>query len=84
MERGREESRMKYYVICRGDTNIPLGDGTVHTSTVKGKYALVTSRSFPTFGDAETYAEGVAPSREPKILMEVEPAHQFGKNDGWY
>jgi len=71
---------MKYYVMCRLDNTMD-DDGEY---TITGKYVLATSRSFDTFGEAETYSEGVAPSREPKILMEVEPAHQFGKNDGWY
>ena len=41
--------------------------------TVPGKYVLATSRSFPTFGEAEVYSEVIAPSREPKILLEVSP-----------
>jgi len=62
---------MSYYVICRKDNAMPLGDGTVHHSVVMGVYALTTSRSFETFELAEKYATGIAPSREPKILMEV-------------
>lgn len=63
---------MKYFVIARiDDSSVMFGDGTIVRSPVKGKYCLVTSRSFDTFELAETYADGVAPSREPKILLEV-------------
>lgn len=57
---------MNYYVLARLDSTFD-----VHDEPAKGKYALVTSRSFDTFADAETYANGVAPSREPKIVLEV-------------
>ena len=61
---------MKYFVIARvDDASVMFGDGTIVRSPIKGKYALVTSRSFDTFELAETYAKGVAPSREPKILL---------------
>jgi hypothetical protein len=39
--------------------------------TITGKYVLATSRSFETFKLAETYSKSIAPSREPKILLEV-------------
>ena len=63
---------MNYYVICRTDEwRGKLVDGNTVPTIEVGKYALVTSRSFDTFELAENYATGIAPSREPKILMEV-------------
>ena len=53
-----------YYVICREDDN---RDGS------KGKYVLATSRTFTHYSDAEGFAEGISPKREPKILLEVHP-----------
>jgi len=65
---------MNYYVICReDDPSVILGDGTLIRSPLKGKYALITSRSFDTFEEAENYSDGIADSREPKILLEVTP-----------
>ena len=60
---------MSYYVICRTDQRADIGEGGIEY--VMGKYALTTSRSFDDFAAAERYASGVAPTREPKILMEV-------------
>jgi len=60
---------MNYYVMCRLDNT--MDDNGEYTIT--GKYVLATSRPFETFELAETYAEGVADSREPKILLEVTP-----------
>ena len=71
---------MNYYVMCKLDPPVLSNDDEPEM----GKYVLATSRPFPSFGEAETYAEGIAPVREPKILLEVVPAHEFGKNDGWY
>ena len=56
---------MNYYVMCRLDYSPEEGE--------PGKYILATSRSFPSFKAAETYAEGIDPGREPKIVMEVLP-----------
>ena len=76
---------MNYFVIAKTDEwRGKLVDGNTVPTIEMGKYALVTSQSFETFELANTYAEGVAPAREPKILMEVEAPHQFGKNDTWY
>lgn len=72
---------MNYYVICRLDPPINFGGDD---EPEMGKYVLTTSRSFDSFDEAETYTRAIAPAREPKILVEVEPAHEFGKNDSWY
>jgi hypothetical protein len=53
---------MSYYVICRGDTT---------SGNKKGKYVLLRDRPFYNYELAADYVTGVAPSREPKILMEV-------------
>lgn len=58
---------MNYYVMCRLDNTMD-DDGKY---TITGKYVLATSRSFETFKLAETYSKSIAPSREPKILLEV-------------
>ena len=71
---------MKYYVICKLDPPVLSNEDEPEM----GKYVLATSRSFDDFPAAEHYAEGIAPCREPKILLEVVPVHEFGKNDGWY
>ena len=52
---------MSYYVICREDTR---DDGS------KGKYVLATSRSFEDWDAANTYAQTVNSSREPKVLAD--------------
>lgn len=85
---------MNYYVMARTDEwRGKLVDGNTVPTIEMGKYALVTSRPFVTFECAETYAAGIAPSREPKILMEVTalPAEDdpkkdvfFGMNDTHY
>ena len=58
---------MNYYVMCKLDNTMD-DDGEY---TITGKYVLATSRPFVTFEIAENYASGIAPSREPKILLEV-------------
>jgi hypothetical protein len=65
---------MNYYVMCRLDET--MDDNGNYT--VQGKYVLATSRSFPTYGEAEIYSGAIAPSREPRILLEVSPLDVAG------
>lgn len=57
---------MNYYVMARLDS-----PKEVTGKPAQGNYALATSRSFPSFDEANHYADGIAPSRKPKILLEV-------------
>lgn len=61
----------RWIVLCRADSRETAWFETCSRlpASEKGKYLLATSSGFETREDAQHYANGISPSREPLIAQ---------------